>query len=327
MAHRPEIQAIVAPLADAAWTLAALSAAVETGLVEALHAPASIAALSARTGVPPAMVVRLLDVMEGLGLVALEGEQATPSDALRALAGDRSQHVVLRDDLRRSLGQPRCFVEDARAGRLGTAWHHTDEELIEVQGTFARVHTRILMSEGIVPTLDGLSAALARPGARVLDVGAGACGNAIAFCEAWPAVHVTGLEPWPPSLARGRENVAAAGLDARIELRADRVEDLGDADAFDLVWLPQMFLDAPTLERALARCRAALRPGGWLLTAWICDERAPGLRAALGRLRDVAFGGEARGPERLEAVLSSVGFAELRRMPFADGSLGMIGAR
>lgn len=327
MAHRPEIQAIVAPLGDAAWTLAALSAAVETGLIAALDAPASIAALSQRTAVPPAMVVRLLDVLEGLGLVAVDEDRATPSDALRGLARDRDQHVVLRDELRRSLGQPRCFVEDARAGRLGTAWHHTDEELIEVQGTFARVHTRILMSEGIVPTLPGLSERLARPGARALDVGAGACGNAIAFCDAWPTLHVTGLEPWPPSLALGRENVAAAGLDARIELRPDRVEDLGDADAFDFVWLPQMFLDETTLRSALARCRAALRPGGWLLTAWICDERAPGLRAALGRLRDVAFGGEARGPERLEALLSSLGFAEIRRMPFADGSLGMIGAR
>lgn len=326
MAHPAPIQKILGPLTDGAWTLAALSAATESGLVAALVAPIDVAALAARTGLDARGIERLLDVLAALELVTLDGDRAAPSEALAALAADPMGLLVLRDDLRRSLGQPRCMVDDARAGRLGSAWHHVDPELIEVQGTFARVHTRLLMVDGIVPTLDGLEARLAQPGARALDVGAGAGGNAIAFCEAWPALAVVGLEPWAPSFELGRRKVDAAGLAARIELRPDRVEDLRDEDAFDFIWLPQMFLDDRVLVDALRRCRSALRPDGWLLTAWICDDR-PGLGPALGRLRDMVFGGDARGPDRIAAVLDRTGYRDARRMAFGDGGVGMLAAR
>ncbi len=322
----PTLQTVVAPLIDATWTLASVSAAVESGLVAALTRPRTLAELGAETAASPDMLLRLLDVLASVGVVTVQGEVVTPDAALATLAGDAQALHVLRDDLRRSLGQPRALVADARSGLLGTAWHHTDLDVIEAQGTFARVHTRVLMVDGIVPELPGLAARLAEPGARALDVGAGAAGNAIGFCQAWPALSVLGLEPWPASLACGLANVTAAGLDARIELRAQRIEELTERAAFDLIWLPQMFLDDATLARALELCGRALRPGGWLLTAWICDDR-PGLPAALLRLRDVAFGGRARDADRVATALVDAGYLDVQRKAFAGGSVGMVAGR
>jgi len=51
----------------------------------------------------------------------------------------------------------------------------------------------------------------------------------------FPRLRVIGLEPQDAPLAEARRNVAAAKLGEHIELRAQRIEDLADREAFDLV--------------------------------------------------------------------------------------------
>jgi uncharacterized protein involved in propanediol utilization len=67
MALDPSLQKLVAPLADSAWTLAALSAATLAGVIAALVEAESIATLAAQTRVPAPMLDRLLDVLANLG--------------------------------------------------------------------------------------------------------------------------------------------------------------------------------------------------------------------------------------------------------------------
>jgi predicted ATPase len=89
-----------------------------------------------------------------------------------------------------------------------------------------------------------------------------------------------GLEPQDAPMAEARRNVTAANLGDRIELRAQRIEDLADREAFDLVWLPQVFLPREVLERGLRRALAALRPGGWDPAHRVQHSRhGPGCRA------------------------------------------------
>lgn len=62
-----------------------------------------------------------------------------------------------------------------------------------------------------------------------------------------------------------REELARAPLarrHAHIELRAQRVEELGDEEAFDVAWLPASFLSTDTFAIALATAYRALRPAG-----------------------------------------------------------------
>ncbi len=114
---------------------------------------------------------------------------------------------------------------------------------------------------------------------------------------------MVGLEPQDAPLAQARRNVTAAKLEDCIELRAQRIEDLADREAFDLVWLPQAFLPREVLERGLRRAWAALRPGGWSL---LLAFSTPGmnLHAALLRLANVTYGGDPLYPEQIAELLT-----------------------
>lgn len=106
-----------------------------------------------------------------------------------------------------------------------------------------------MLAQTLFPRLDGLLALLQDPTATFLDVGTGVATIAIQMCRLFPRLHAVGLEPQDAPLAQARRNVVEARLGDRIELRAQRIEDLTDREAFDLVWLPQVFLPREVLER------------------------------------------------------------------------------
>ena len=122
-----------------------------------------------------------------------------------------------------------------------------------------------MFKANIVASLGDLAARLERPGARFLDIGVGVASLAIAMCRAWQGLHTVGLDTFDVPLDLARRNIERAGLADRIELRRTAVEDLREEEAFDLAWMPSIFIPAPVLASAAARVRAALRPGGWML--------------------------------------------------------------
>ena len=125
---------------------------------------------------------------------------------------------------------------------------------------------------------------------------------------------MVGIEPQAVPLAEGQRNAAAAGLGDRIALRAQWVEELTERDAFDLAWLPQVFLPREVFGSGLRAVREALRPGGWAILLAI---GAPGsdLRAALGRLINVLWGEEARSSEEVERAAIAAGFDPAHSFP------------
>src|SRR5512145_2687553 len=80
-----------------------------------------------------------------------------------------------------------------------------------------------------------------------LDVGIGVAGLSIVTARTWPKLRIVGLDVWPPSIELARENVRAAALENRIELRQQSVEELPDEDVFDLAWIPTAFVPATAL--------------------------------------------------------------------------------
>jgi SAM-dependent methyltransferase len=152
--------------------------------------------------------------------------------------------------------------------------------------------------------LDRLRAA----GASFLDIGVGVAALSIAMCRLLPELRVVGVDPWQPALALARENVAAAGLVERIELRELTAEALTDADKYDLAWVPTVFLSDTMLGLATERVHAALHRGGWAIFGLYARLDDP-LAAAIADLRTVRHGGELRTPQDVAAMMSRAGFA------------------
>jgi demethylmenaquinone methyltransferase / 2-methoxy-6-polyprenyl-1,4-benzoquinol methylase len=98
---------------------------------------------------------------------------------------------------------------------------------------------------------------------RVLDVASGTAAVAIELARAVPARKVIGVDQSTEMLEAGRERVAQAELESRIELREARAESLpfgeADFDALTFTYLLRYVDDAHATMQELAR---VVRPGG-----------------------------------------------------------------
>ena len=92
-------------------------------------------------------------------------------------------------------------------------------------------------------------------------------------------MRVVGIDPWEFVLALAREQVAAAGLGERIDLRQTAVEALEDLDRHDLAWVPTFFISYNVAEPAMERVHGALRPGGYaILGVYVRPDDLSGAR-------------------------------------------------
>jgi demethylmenaquinone methyltransferase/2-methoxy-6-polyprenyl-1,4-benzoquinol methylase len=136
-------------------------------------------------------------------------------------------------------------------------------ELFAPLGTTYDRYARLL-SFGQDPRWRSFLVSRIPPGAeRILDVATGTAAVAIGLARAEPARAVVGIDQSPEMLAAGREHVAHANLDDRIELREGRAEALpfGDSefDAVTFTYLLRYVDDVPATLRELVR---VVRPGG-----------------------------------------------------------------
>ncbi len=147
-----------------------------------------------------------------------------------------------------------------------------------------------------------------------LPLAVGVAALAIGMANLWPSLRVVGIDPWEPSLELARQNVAAAGLGDRIELRRQTAEDLADAEAFDLIWIAGPFIPPDVLNLALQRAWHALRPGAWVLMGTFNMTGEP-LVPALVRLRTRLCGGQFLVPSEVQGLLEQAGFGQVRQLP------------
>ena len=315
----------IASLATPVWTLAALAASVESGLVAALDEPREVGELAERTGLTAPVVVALVDVLASMDLAEGVGERWVAAAELEPVMRE-PQLGLLRDDLRTTLLQSLALFTTARhePHALGR-WDHTDEELLQAQGRLS-ASVIPMLAEVLFPHVPGLLDRLRSASGSFLDVGAGVAAVSIAMCRQYPAVRAVGLEPASAPLAVARRNVAAAGLEDRIELRDRPVEELDDEGAFDVAWLPASFLSAAAFGTALGTVHRALRPGGLLLTGAL-DPRGADPAGAVTRLRLILWGGESLAPDEVVAMVEAAGYFDVTAVPRQSGRLVPIHAR
>jgi precorrin-6B methylase 2 len=196
-------------------------------------------------------------------------------------------------------------------GRPG-GWVYTDPVVLQSQGQSSGAVPPLIAS--VAPTLDGLSDALAREGARILDIGSGVAALSISCCRVWPEASVVGVDPWEPAMKLAVQNVSDAGLEDRITLRSIAIEDITDTDSFDLAWMPTPFLPRAILESSVPVVARSLRPGGWLvLGRYAAPQEA--LPEALADLRTVRGGGTPLSEDDAVALLEQGGLASVRSVP------------
>jgi SAM-dependent methyltransferase len=308
-----EMRAAIHELSVSTWTLAAIGALLESGLVDPLREARTTDEL-ARTckSLAKTRIERILAVAASAGVVVADGEKYTLAEGAMPFAQPPMRNALL-GDIRSMLMQPCDLLDSSRGDAPRAGWKHTDRDVLQAQGD-ASTALPMMLKMNVLPTLGDLGARLEQKGARFLDVGVGVGALAIAACRVWPAISVVGLDTFHTPLAIAHENVTQAGLGDRIELRNASVEDLRDEGAFDLAWLPSFFIPQAAMTNALARIRASLKDGGWAVVAMFgggADDR----QRAVGALLTDLWGGPSMTTADMQALLTNAGFTAVRLTP------------
>ncbi|MGR7026177.1 SAM-dependent methyltransferase [Geodermatophilus sp. URMC 62] len=280
---------------------------------------------------------------ERLSALMHAGDQAAWSTAALVLALRGDGPPALVDAARRVVDDMGLDLGAALAGRppAGTAaqasapllqaaavvrgeaaaWAEQPDEALLAQGLASgRGAPGFLRLAGAA--MPGLSEAVSRRGARMLDVGTGVGGLAVALAETLPQLTVVGIDVLPRVLALAERVRAASPAGDRVVLRRQDVAALDEPDTYDLIWLPAPFLPEPTLLAALPAATRALRPGGWLMLGHGKYGHDP-VENALNRFKTVAYGGTALDATRAQQLLAEVGLTAVSTAPTPLGSPGI----
>jgi SAM-dependent methyltransferase len=158
-----------------------------------------------------------------------------------------------------------------REGR-GLSFAEYGDEVRSAQGAFNRLDYEHRLVQEWVPAL-GLGEVLARPGARVLELGCGVGHAAVALGRGFDALTVVGIDSDEDSVTDARQLAAAAGLSDRVRfetLHADA--DLGAvAGTCEAVFVLEALHDMAHPVASLAAARSCLAPDGCVV---VLDEAA-----------------------------------------------------
>ncbi|WP_426502578.1 SAM-dependent methyltransferase [Dactylosporangium sp. McL0621] len=197
---------------------------------------------------------------------------------------------------------------------------HSDETLIaqgRASGSAAALFTRF-----VLPHFADLADRLARPGARMLDVGTGVGALAIGYAQAFPRLHVVGLDVEPRVLRLAQAQIAASAVADRVKVLHADVAELADEADYDLAWIPAPFVPEPAFSNGVAHIAAALRPGGMLMIGHGIYEGTE-LENAIARFKTVSYGGTPLDGDSAARLLAAHGLTAVRRVQLPPGAPGL----
>ena len=291
----PALRSLLLELNTSAGALAAIAAALNARVTGRAHAPS--------------IGTHLDEVLGALG-VREQLDQLSPQELASTLGEIRTLWATSARLLSAEPPEP--------------GWAPQDPELAQAAGDVSAAFPKLL-ARVLAPALDGLAERLSADGAAFLDVGAGVATLSIEMARAWPLLRVVGLEPWAPALRIASSRVRAAGLDERVELRAGVGQELADGAAFDLVWIPSLFIPPFAIAEVLARARRALRRGGWVIVPGV--EPTAALATSVVQLRTALWNGCALAADALRELLEASGFSDVRRFPPSPSGVALSAAR
>jgi predicted O-methyltransferase YrrM len=283
---QPDLQATIQAWDEAAWSLAAL-------------------ALASSGDGPPELTIA------ARGLLAASGFTGTPGGPLRGPGTSPPQQVA--SQVAATLHQ----AAQLASGHEVSWTAHSDEALL-AQGTASAQAARAF-AQFLLPAMGDLASRLAAPGARMLDIGTGVGALALGFAEAFPRLHVLGIDVFDRALGLARQALADSDAAARVTVRRQDVAEFADQAGFDLAFLPAPFIPPAAMRAGLPRVVAALRPGGWLMVAHGKFGGNP-VQDALTQLKTIAYGGTALDEAAASHLLGDAGLTSVRLMPTPPGA-------
>ncbi|WP_199739363.1 methyltransferase [Streptomyces klenkii] len=311
------------------WAFKTLAAAHELGLFAVLDelGSATVGQVAAKLEIADRPARMLLTGCAALGLVEVEaGEGEGGAFANSAMA---EAYLVP--------SRPYYFGGWVRMldRRLYPGWGRLDEALRTNAPTTWDPRTQESLFSGEDPALletfwqamYSLSSSTARGLARaadlgayrrLLDVGGGSGAYAIELCRAYPGLRATVFDlPHVCPIAAGR--AAEAGLSERIAVHpGDFLNDPALPQGHDLILLSMVLhdWDEPTGRALLAKCHAALPPGGAVVISelMVDDDRSGPAAAALMGLNMLVetVGGENYTAAEYGRWLTDTGFEQPR---------------
>jgi len=218
-----------------------------------------------------------------------------------------------------ALGQALELISDpARA----PGWSHVNPEILQGQGLGSRRFVRAI--DALAAQRPDLQRMLANPGI-FLDVGTGVGWLAIEAARAWPALHCVGIDVWEPALRLARANLAGAGMEDRVELRMQGVEELNEFETYALAWLPP-FIPLGLMPRALKNVYNALVSGGWLVMC-ILGARPDPLSQALAALKLARIGTYSWTTCEVEDQLRQLSFEHVEAFSHTPSTVIIVGRK
>jgi hypothetical protein len=255
-------------------------------------------------------------------VVAAAGLGSIDERGLRLGPGLAQLIDLLGGDQTNLASQTAAPILQAAALLSGAAdWTRQDDDALLAQGR-ASAQGAGPFKMFAVPMMEGLGELLAGPSPVMLDVGVGVGAMAVACCEAFPGLHIVGVDVFPRALELASRLISQADLADRIELRNQDVIDLDDPDTYCLAWLPAPFIPSDTLEASASRIFAALVPGGWIALGH-GKFGANALSDAITRLQTVAFGGTPLDNDHAQLLLGRGGFESVVTLPTPQGAPGI----
>jgi 2-polyprenyl-3-methyl-5-hydroxy-6-metoxy-1,4-benzoquinol methylase len=305
------------------------------------HGPATSAQLAARAGTDERYVREWLEQQATAGFLAVDLPEVSAEDRRYELPAAHRPVLVDADALDYLLpvatlawgvARPIDALVAAHRSGAGVPYEHYGRDVVEAIGAANRPQFTHLMGEwiGAVPEVD--QRLRDDPPARVADVACGTGWSAIALARAYPTVTVDALDVDETSVAIAGDNIAAAGLQGRIDTRVHDASSPRLGDAYDLITIFEALHDMNQPVAALRAARESLTDAGCVLVA---DERVadrfqyPGddlerLNYAFSVLHclpvgrteaDAAATGTVLRPDTLRAYAHEAGFGQVEILP------------
>jgi SAM-dependent methyltransferase len=198
------------------------------------------------------------------------------------------------------------------------SWADQTDDALLAQGR-ASAQGAALFARFVFPGLPGLSDALARPGARMLDVGTGVAALAVAYAQLWPELTVVGLDVLPRALTLAAATVAAGDVAGRVVVRQQDVATLDEPPTYSLAWLPAPFVPEAAVRAGIQAIARALLPGAWVVVGHGKFSGDP-LEDAITRFKTTAYGGTPLDDGEAGLLLRAAGLADVHTVPTPHGA-------
>ncbi len=260
-----------------------------------IRAADALAAMGAKIGAAAGHLAPSDNLTSKLDAVVEEFEP----DLLKGLTDEELD--ALYGFVRAAMRQMLHLLELPDDGSSG--WSFDDPSILETQGRSSRLVTRLLSEYAAREPEFGATLSNA---ARFLDVGSGVGWISLSMAQQWPSLTATGIDILGPALDLASANLEQTGLSDRVSFRNENVTDLSETAAYDVVFVPVIFLPESIIDATFRNLHRALKPGGWLFAA---SYRVPEDRklAVLNELRTTVSGGRAWSDKELAAMAENAG--------------------